>query len=83
MILTFFPSRTESTDDSDTGEADGIQSLKVLVRVRRPDIQERVAALGNEHLGDDSFDSSVLADVRCSFIGWNDGRGLSTDKRRR
>jgi hypothetical protein len=54
-----------------------------LVRVRRPDIQKRVAAFAGEHFRNHSFHGCPFVDVRCRFVGWDNGRGLSISQKRR
>ena len=55
VILTRFPSMSESTEDFETGDAGGNPPGKGLVRIGGSDIQKRVTGFGGEHLGDDSF----------------------------
>lgn len=39
------------------------------------DIQKRIAALAGKDLRNHTFNRRVLADVRCGFVGGNDGYG--------
>ena len=45
-------------------------------------IQERVPLVGREHLRDHSFNIRVFTEMRRSFVGWDDGRGLSVCDRK-
>jgi hypothetical protein len=55
---------------------------KSLVRIAGADIQKSIPRFAGEHLCNHSFNRRVFAHVRCRFIGWNDGCGLSLNERR-
>ena len=81
-ILTCFPSMSDSSADFETGDAGGIQPVKVWLRIACADVQEGVAAFRCEDLGDDSFNRRVFADVCCCFVGWGNGRRLGLGGRK-
>ena len=53
-----------------------------LIRVSDANIEERVSAFRSEDLCNHSFNRRVFADVRCRFVGRDDGSSLGLNERR-